>query len=95
MLGQLYEKNGQEEEAVELYKKILSINPADGMASLSLARYYKNKNEDTETDKYMEIVFNDPKITADLKFTILIDYVENSTKSELLKEQKSGLNKTL
>lgn len=91
LLGQLYEKNGQEDKAIELYKKILTINPADGMASLSLARFYKNKNQDTETNKYMQIVFKDPKISAALKFNILIDYVENSTKTDELKKQTLGL----
>ena len=57
------------------------------MASLSLARYYKNEKNLEETDKYMKIVFSDPKISASLKFNILLNYVEESTKSEVLKSQ--------
>lgn len=87
LLGQLYEKNNEPEKAIELYKKIVELNPNDGMASLSLARYYKNQGNPEETHKYMKIVFSDPKITASLKFNILIDYVESSTQSEELKTQ--------
>lgn len=87
LLGQLYEKNNEQEKAIELYKKIVELNPNDGMASLSLARYYKNQRNLEETHKYMKIVFSDTKISASLKFNILIDYVEESTKSEELKNQ--------
>jgi tetratricopeptide (TPR) repeat protein len=91
LLGQLYEKNEEQKKAIEIYKKIVDLNPTDGMASLSLALYYKNIKNLAETDKYMKIVFQDTKISASLKFNILINYVEESIKNEKIKIQTISL----
>lgn len=86
MLAQLYEQNGEKEKAMETYKKVLDIKPNDGVASLSVARYYKNKNQNGNVHPYMKTVFKDDKLSPSLKLTILVDYIEESLKDDQVKE---------
>ena len=45
MLADLYLTNKQEQKAVALYQKILSIEPDNGFALLAIADYHRYKKE--------------------------------------------------
>ncbi len=91
MLAQLYEEMGEKEKAVVQYKKMLDLNDKDGMASLSLARHYKNNNAPEKIHPLMKTVFADEKLSPSLKLTIALDYIEESITNPTIKTETEEL----
>lgn len=81
-LAQLYELNRQPENALKVYERILKVDPASGIALLSLADHYKSQGQ---YDKYLENMrkaFTNPDLDIDLKVRYLITYMPKIAMSD-------------
>ncbi len=68
------------EEAVNVLLAYLKKSPNDGFSLLTLADYYKNKNNIEESDKYLYRAFANPEIAMDGKANVvnsMLGYLPN------------------
>lgn len=72
MLGNLYELEGKNDKAFDLYQKMEKIYPHDPMAHLSLADYYKTTNQDNMAFEELEKAFDEPSLDIDTKIRIIL-----------------------
>ncbi len=62
---------GREDEAKQLLEDLLLEDPDNGFALLSLADYYKGKNQLAKSDEFLFRAFNNPEIQPDGKLKII------------------------
>ncbi len=77
MLANYYERNKQEDLALETYKKILAINPSDSRANLAMADV-DSKNFTSEVGKLinMKSFFLNKNIDFDTQFSKILSYFQ-------------------
>ncbi len=94
MLGNLYELEGKREKAFYEYKKVEEIHPHDPMVHLSLADYYKNRNQDKEAYEELEKAFDEPSLDIDTKIRIIYG-LSTFTNSDSIFTQAMTLTKKM
>lgn len=95
LLADLYVANDMENEAFEIYRKMLEIEPNNPYAHLSLHDYYKKKGEDDNAFKSLKKAFESSELDIDTKMKILISYYSATESSNDLKNEAYALNKIL
>jgi tetratricopeptide (TPR) repeat protein len=91
ILAEMYENAGEDEKALELYNKILKMDPSNGYVHLSLASYYKYHNQKDKSREEMKIGFANPTVDVKDKATILNEYFINSKTNEDTKKDAYDL----
>ncbi len=79
-LASFYLLNKNQDKAIIAYDKILKIDPNDTNALMSLADYYKNKDNQEKYKYYAQKAFSNKNINIDTKITILYSYIQESEK---------------
>ena len=74
MLGNLYELEGKEDKAFEMYQKMEITSPHDPMVHLSLADYYRTKRNDKQSFVELKLAFAEPALDIDTKIRILYGF---------------------
>lgn len=76
MLGEMYEANDQPKKALEAYQKLQQVDPNNGLALFSLARYYRNQGDQEQYLKYMRQAYDQPSLDIDSKIRHLMSYID-------------------
>lgn len=79
MLGDLYQKAGQPELALDTYNKLLEVDPGNGYAHISISEYYHRKGDEGNAYRELLAAFNNSSVDIDTKIRILLNnyYVKN------------------
>jgi tetratricopeptide (TPR) repeat protein len=86
ILADIYEEIGENQKALETYKKILEIDPDNGYVHLSLSEYYKYHGQKDKSKQELVLAFESPRVDALTKAEVLSEYYINSERNEELKE---------
>jgi tetratricopeptide (TPR) repeat protein len=82
MLAELYQANDLEEEAVQVYREILSIDVSEPRANMALAEHYRLNNQFLKAFEYLDYSFTDSSFDVDVKFQILVTYFQLALEDE-------------
>lgn len=82
ILAEIYDNNKMPGNAVEIYRKMEQQFGDDPLVQLSLAEYYRKKEDQQQYNAYVKRVFTNKGLDADTKLALLGQYVmENSADS--------------
>jgi tetratricopeptide (TPR) repeat protein len=95
ILGELYTANNKNEEAFEIYKQIERLNSQDPYVHLSLADYYRSKNEKEKAYGELKKAFETTELDIDIKIKILLSYYSLTENDNTLKDQAFELSSIL
>jgi len=95
VLAEYYENKGEPEKALELYNRILEVDPENGEVHLSLYDYYRFHSNKDKSFEELKMAFAHPKVDVDTKVRILLDFISNSKRYEEVKEQSYELAEIL
>ncbi len=87
LLADLYAAQGNEKAALETYRKVLKINPADPYIHLSLADYYRQKQMPDSSFAHLELAFYNPDLDIDTKMQILLSFYTISENNDKYKQK--------
>jgi tetratricopeptide (TPR) repeat protein len=73
LLAEIYGEMGKEEEALELYRRIFSIDPENGLAQLSIAEFYKMTGDHEKRFEYLNMAFGNDELTIEKKLEVMIE----------------------
>jgi len=95
MLAESYIADDEFEKAKDIYKKMLEIEPNNGLVHLSLSDFYRiNKDFDNSFNE-LKIAFASNDVEMELKIKMLITFLNFSNESPELKQQSIELIKIL
>lgn len=83
-LAKLYEANGFEKEAMEVYRKMLAIDPSDPRPNLDLALHYRDKKEITTSLVYLKRAMASPNLDIDRKIPVLLSLFDVASKDSIM-----------
>jgi len=95
MLAQLFNANGLEEKALDVFKNILKQNENDPQANLALAEYYRRKGELENYSHYIEKVFSLSELSIDQKISYLFGHLNLQDKDPLFAAEEFKLGRIL
>ncbi|MGC9150270.1 MAG: tetratricopeptide repeat protein [Microbacter sp.] len=75
--GDIYLEQGMKKDALAEYQHVLSINPNQGDALYSLAKYYKSENDTTKMMQVLDQMMKNKQVDLDVKLAVLKDLVTN------------------
>jgi tetratricopeptide (TPR) repeat protein len=87
MLAELYMTSGMYDEALEIYNRVLAVDPENPFINISLSDYYRKKGDKAKSLEYLKAGFANPNLDIDSKVSILLAYYSvnelyNSYKAE-------------
>ena len=74
MLAELYMTSGMYDQALEIYNKILVVDPENPYINISLSDYYRKKGDKAKSLEYLKAGFANPNLDIDTKVSILLAY---------------------
>jgi tetratricopeptide (TPR) repeat protein len=74
ILGDVYIANAMPEKALEVYHKILELDPSSAYAQLSLADYYRTKGDESASYEMLLKAFGNRFVDIDTKVRIISPY---------------------
>src|SRR5260221_323229 len=95
MLAELYQSTKQPEKAMEMYNKVLQIDPENPYIHLSLADYYRSNGEKEISLYELKKAFSNKNLEVDTKVQILASYMQLIELHPELREQAFALCKLL
>lgn len=81
VLGDVYLNNGKIKEAYDTYQKVLSIEPDNAMALVSMATYYDKMGEKDLYRQQLDTVLLNKKVNSDIKIEIMRQLIVQSEQS--------------
>jgi tetratricopeptide (TPR) repeat protein len=92
-LGQLYQINGRDEEALAIYHKMVDLDSNDPRPHLDLANYYRQINNKEASLHHLKKAMQSPLLDIERKIGVLISLFDASLKdTSLAKEAYHMLN---
>ncbi|MEG2514828.1 MAG: tetratricopeptide repeat protein, partial [Bacteroidaceae bacterium] len=82
VLGDVYLNNGKTKEAYDTYKKVLSIEPDNAMALLSMASYYDKMGEKELYRQQIDTVLLNKKVEPGIKLNIMRQLIGQSEQTD-------------
>jgi tetratricopeptide (TPR) repeat protein len=73
-LAELYQDTNQDEKAMEIYKKLSSIDPDNPYVHLALADYYRSRQNDSAFLRELKVAFRYPELSIDQKVLMLMSF---------------------
>ncbi|MDA3890172.1 MAG: tetratricopeptide repeat protein [Salinivirgaceae bacterium] len=78
LLGEFYFSTSRINKGIEVYRKLLTIDPSNTDALLAMADYYRSNLEFKKSFNYIEKALNSPDLEVEGKITILLRFMELS-----------------
>ena len=75
VLGDVYMQNGKEEEAYNLYRKVLAAEPDNALALYSLASYYDQTGQKELYRQQLDTLLLNKKVPSDTKLNVMRQFV--------------------
>ncbi len=85
ILASFYYNDGREIESVEIYEKILAINPNDAETHFELYDYYQIRQNEEKAYHHLKIAFASPQVVIDKKVKLLFGFYGSSENDPKLK----------
>lgn len=82
VLGDVYLNNGKVKEAYDTYQKVLSIEPDNAMALVSLTTYYDKTGEKELYNRQLDTVLLNKKVVPEIKLEIMRQLIVQSERSD-------------
>jgi len=95
ILAEFYMSNNQPDKAIEIYKKITTIDPDNAYIHMSLADYYRKTGNKEKAFEELKLGFANPNLDIDTKVNILLTFYSINQLYRDLKEQAFELSKIL
>lgn len=96
MEAELYRAKKMKEKAVELYKKVLEIEPDNPYAQLGLAEFGMSTGNEAQKKESVIDIFKNPKVGIDTKVSILlISYIQMNSEDSSKRKEAVDLAKIL
>ena len=96
MEAELYRAKKMKDKAIELYKKVLEIEPDNPYAQLGLAEFGMASTNDTQKKESVIDIFKNPKVGIDTKVSILlISYIQMNSEDSAKRKEALELAKIL
>jgi tetratricopeptide (TPR) repeat protein len=86
-LAQLYRANGFDEEAYNIFREMMKINPEDPRVHLDLAQYYRDLNQFDSSLYHLTIAVKSPDLDIDQKVPMLLSLFELSEDDTNLRQE--------
>jgi len=94
-LGDIYEAEGKNDKAFELYRKLEQLHPDDASVHLSLADSYRQKKDDKKSFEELDDAFKLPGMDLDSKRRILLSFMSLSNGHDSMQIQAMELCKSM
>lgn len=91
MLGDVYLENGKENEAYDIYRKVLAEEPGYAPAMLSLASYYEKSGQDSLYRSQLDSVLLNRKVESNIKLNLMRQLILRSERGDKDSTQIVGL----
>lgn len=75
VLGDVYMQNGKQEEAYNLYKKVLAAEPDNAMAMYSMASYYEQTGQKELYEQQLDTLLLNKKVPSETKLNVMRQFV--------------------
>lgn len=75
ILGDVYMQNGKQEEAYNIYRKVLSEEPDNAMAMYSLASYYDETGQKELYQQQLDTLLLNKKVPSETKLTVMRQFI--------------------
>lgn len=85
-LAELYQANGMEKEADEVFGRVMKMDIADPMIALAIGDYFKQKGDFETTFGYYEKAMNDPDLDYNRKIQKLLEVYSLVNRADSLYE---------
>ena len=95
MLAQLYNANGMEGKALQVFEDILKQNENDPQANLALAEYYRQEENRDKYNQYIEKVFRLTDFDVDQKVNYLFGHLSLQDHDPLFANEQFKLGRIL
>lgn len=86
-LGQIYQVNGYDKKAFEIYQKMLEISPDDPRPHLDLAEYYRQKEDYKSSLFHLKKAMASPDLDIDKKIPVLLSLFAASENDTSLRKE--------
>ncbi len=83
-LGQLYQINGRNQEALAIYQKMVELDSSDPRPHLDLANYYRQVNDKEASLYHLRKAVQSPRLNMDRKIGVLVSLFDASLKDSSL-----------
>lgn len=83
-LGQLYQINGRDKEALEIYHKMVDLDSNDPRPHLDLANYYRGINDKESSLYHLRKAMASPRLDMERKIGVLVSLFDASLKDSTL-----------
>lgn len=93
LLAEVYAQQGEDEKALEQYKKALQVDPSNSMIRIALAEHYYSTGKMDEAYNELGEAFLDPDLDVDAKMQVLIGFFEMTNKEGEKPEDRPDLIK--
>lgn len=87
ILGDVYMQNGKQQEAYDIYQKVLGTEPDNVMAHFSLASYYEQMGQKDLYDRQIDSLLLNKKVPADTKLGVM--------RQVIAKNEQAGADSTI
>lgn len=77
MKAEIFQQIGREDEARQLYEKMLELEPTNGLVLLSLHDISRKNGRDAEANEYLRQAFGSTELSIDVKVNILLNYLNS------------------
>lgn len=91
MLAKLYRSQGKTDKALEVFKKLKTLDSDNPLIHLSLADYYEDAGKYDEAFEERKAAFAHPELDIDNKIQMLLNYYRASSPGEKLNERSYEL----
>lgn len=81
MLADLYKKNGPPEKALDVYRRMVALDPNDPYAHITLAEYYRDQGKEPEAFESLLTAFASKALDVDNKIQIMVIWFEGQATS--------------
>lgn len=87
ILAELYENIDEQELALDMYSKILELEPDNGTVRLALYEYYRYHGNKEKSKEQLYLAFKNKDVDIDSKMKIMLEYYTNSERNESIKTE--------
>ena len=87
ILAECYLLSDKRDLAFDIFKRIALLSPQNGKIHLTLANYYRDKNNNNKSYDELRLAFSSSQLSLEVKISILASYFPLLTTNDTLKKQ--------